>query len=105
MGRFVHENAKAYDALAQDWDDQVLGSPFYLNQRRMSFQLMDRYVKQAKPGQTALDLGSGTGNHTVQLLERGYDVTSLDISDEMLRETKSKASKHTDRLSVVTGSV
>ena len=101
MGRFVHENTKAYDVIAPDWDDQVLGSPFYLNQRRLSFQLMDRYVKLAKPGQTALDLGCGTGNHTIRLLEQGYAVTSLDISEEMLRATKSKTLKFKDRLRVV----
>ncbi len=33
---------------------------------------------------SVLDLGCGTGSMTVELARRGYDLTGLDISDEML---------------------
>jgi SAM-dependent methyltransferase len=38
-----------------------------------------------------LDLGCGTGNHSILLAERGYEVTGVDISEEMLAIAKSKA--------------
>ena len=38
-----------------------------------------------------LDLGCGTGNHSLRLAERGYDVEGVDISPEMLSEASNKA--------------
>jgi SAM-dependent methyltransferase len=41
-------------------------------------------------GISIIDVGCGTGRHTIELARRGYDVTGIDISDRMLdvaRET------------------
>lgn len=38
-----------------------------------------------------LDLGCGTGGHAIRLASRGYDVTGVDRSAEMLRHAASKA--------------
>jgi SAM-dependent methyltransferase len=38
-----------------------------------------------------LDLGCGTGNHSVALARRGYDVRGVDLSDDMLRIARAKA--------------
>jgi len=37
-----------------------------------------------------LDLGCGTGSMTVELASRGYDMTALDLSDEMLAVAESR---------------
>ena len=34
---------------------------------------------------TLLDLGCGTGNHSIPLARRGYDVTGVDLSADMIR--------------------
>lgn len=39
---------------------------------------------------TVLDLACGTGNVTVELLQRGYQVSGVDYSDTMLREARRK---------------
>lgn len=101
MSSFVEENTKAYDEAASDWDCQVLGSPFYLNERQLAFELLDQHIGTAKPGQTVLDVGCGTGEYTLRLLEQGYAVTALDISPEMLRLTRAKAHRYKERLSLV----
>lgn len=40
---------------------------------------------------TILDLGCGTGRHTIELTKRGYSVTGLDLSETQLGKAKEKA--------------
>jgi 2-polyprenyl-3-methyl-5-hydroxy-6-metoxy-1,4-benzoquinol methylase len=37
-----------------------------------------------------LDIGCGTGQHTLELLKQGYKVTGIDLSNEMLKIAKKK---------------
>src|SRR5207249_3136680 len=46
---------------------------------------------KAKP-RTILDLGCGTGNHSVPLARRGYRVSGIDRSASMIAQAKKKAS-------------
>lgn len=43
--------------------------------------------------QLVLDLASGTGRMTIELSKRGYDMTGVDISPEMLQISREKAEK------------
>ena len=46
---------------------------------------------------TILDLGCGTGNHAIPLAKRGYKVTGVDRSSEMLKHAEAKAeTRHMD---------
>lgn len=40
-----------------------------------------------------LDVGCGTGRHSIELTKRGYSVTGIDLSDSMLAKAKEKAEK------------
>lgn len=40
-----------------------------------------------------LDIGCGTGRHAIELAERGYRVTGIDLSDSQLKRAKEKAKK------------
>ena len=40
-----------------------------------------------------LDIGCGTGRHSIELAKRGYNLTSVDLSDSQLERAKQKASK------------
>lgn len=38
-----------------------------------------------------IDIGCGTGRHTIELTKRGYDVTGIDLSDSLLQRAREKA--------------
>lgn len=44
-----------------------------------------------KPGATILDIGCGTGRHSIELAKRGYKMTGLDLSEKMLEVAKQNA--------------
>lgn len=39
-----------------------------------------------------LDIGCGTGRHSIELSKRGYSITGIDLSDSQLQHAKKKAS-------------
>lgn len=52
-------------------------------------ELFEKHKKSVK---TVLDLGCGTGGHALILAKRGYKVTGIDQSGDMLKAAKKKAS-------------
>ena len=38
-----------------------------------------------------LDVGCGTGRHSIELTKRGYDITGIDLSESQLRRAREKA--------------
>jgi len=44
-----------------------------------------------KPGASILDIGCGTGRHSIELAKRGFKVTGLDLSEKMLEVAKANA--------------
>ena len=40
-----------------------------------------------------LDIGCGTGRHSIELSKRGYNVTGIDLSDSLLNRAREKAEK------------
>jgi SAM-dependent methyltransferase len=45
------------------------------------------YDKQVR----ILDIGCGTGRHSIELAKRGYRITGIDLSDSLLKRAKEKA--------------
>jgi SAM-dependent methyltransferase len=73
--------ADSYDALYQDKDYSV------------ECDLLEQLFKDycATKVRTILDLGCGTGNHAIPFAARGYEVTGVDRSSEMLDRARQKA--------------
>ena len=58
---------------------------------------IEKLIKQnytAGTPELVLDLGCGTGRMTVELAERGYDMTGIDLSVEMLDSARERAAEH-----------
>jgi SAM-dependent methyltransferase len=80
--------AQQYDLLYQDKD--------YDAEVALLERLFERHELQ---GNMVLDLGCGTGQHAIRLASRGFEVTGVDRSPEMLRIARVKAEQSLDELS------
>ena len=48
-----------------------------------------------------LDIGCGTGRHSIELAKRGYHVTGVDLSDSMLKKAQENAQKQQVKVTFV----
>ncbi len=78
---FGKDYADQYDLLYAEKD--------YAAECDMLENIFQRYALQ--PVRTILDLGCGTGNHSIPLVQRGYQVSGVDRSEEMLNAARHKA--------------
>ena len=83
MAIFGEQYAQAYDSLYREKN--------YSRECDMIEALLalDRGGGKAR----LLDLGCGTGNHAVPLAQRGYAVTGIDLSEDMLVRAREKAAE------------
>jgi 2-polyprenyl-3-methyl-5-hydroxy-6-metoxy-1,4-benzoquinol methylase len=77
---FRKNYANVYDSLYQNKDYQ----------KECDF-IEEIFKKRDKTIKTILDLGCGTGWHALILAKRGYKVTGIDQSEDMLKTAKDKA--------------
>ena len=77
---FGNEYAASYDALYADKDYDA------------ECDLLVRiFTRAGRPVKTVLDLGCGTGAHSVRLAQRGLEVVGVDLSDGMLTAARRRA--------------
>ena len=77
---FKKNYANVYDSLYQNKDYE----------KECDF-IEEIFKKHGKSVKTILDLGCGTGGHALVLAKRGYKVTGIDQSEDMLKAAKNKA--------------
>jgi len=81
-----------------EWEEYFDGhAPVYIQNSftKNTVKEVDFLLEELKlpPGSRILDLGCGTGRHSVELAKRGYQITGVDISSGMLAEAKKAAKK------------
>jgi SAM-dependent methyltransferase len=77
---FGVDYADSYDALYADKDYGA------------ECDLLEEIFRGAgRPIRSVLDLGCGTGRHSVELARRGYEVTGVDLSEAMLERARRRA--------------
>jgi SAM-dependent methyltransferase len=75
-------NARAYDVISAEYGDRLFEDEMY----RDAFE---DWVARLPPGGRVLDVGCGHGAPVVAtLLERGFQVTGIDVSDGMLTRAR-----------------
>lgn len=75
---YASKFAESYDVVSISDDDEI--------------ELYIKYLSLCH-GRTVLELACGSGRITIPLARKGYKVTGVDISDDMLELLKSKAGK------------
>ena len=58
--------------------------------------------KEGTKVQNMLELACGTGNLTIPLTKKNYDIAGIDISEEMLGVAREKSRKRRCRVSITT---
>ncbi len=80
MSSYFDKIAERYDK----WYDTKVGKYVDETEKKLVFSLLE-----TKKG-ISLDLGCGTGNYTLELKNKGFEVFGLDISKQMLKIAKKK---------------
>ncbi|MBT9492562.1 MAG: methyltransferase domain-containing protein [Paucibacter sp.] len=72
-----------------DQYDRLYASKDYSGECDLIQAALQRF--SAKPPERLLDVGCGTGGHTIELARRGYQLTGVDLSAAMLEHARQKA--------------
>jgi SAM-dependent methyltransferase len=77
-------------SLFYDWYDVLFASKAYASEIDVALELAETHL--GAPPERLLEIGCGTGNHTLELARRGVDVVAVDTDKTMvLRATKKLA--------------
>jgi ubiquinone/menaquinone biosynthesis C-methylase UbiE len=83
-------NELEFDLQARRYTSTILENETSRWMREVTLGLL---LKIYKPGQTLLEMGSGTGIETLELLKRGIKIVAIDVSKEMLSELQRRATQ------------
>ena len=73
----------------KDWFNSSYYHQLYFNRDdREAAAFIDQLINYLKPrpGSAMLDVACGKGRHSIQLAEKGFDVTGIDLSEDSIRE-------------------
>ncbi len=84
-----HDSTREWKSFFDIYAPYYMDEPFTLNTCREVDFIIE--IMALEPGASVLDVGCGVGRHSVELANRGYQVTGVDISEGMLHEAARRA--------------
>jgi SAM-dependent methyltransferase len=89
MDDTISASAAAFDAIASRYDDMfsAAANPLIAMMRARVMRAVDRYFPEPA---TLLEIGCGTGEDALALLERGHDVIACDPAPSMIATARAK---------------
>ena len=78
------QHAKVYDTLADDYEKNI---PNYYEPTRTAIEIL---AKNLPPSANILDVGCGAGLASELLYNKGFKITSMDLSPNMIAYTKKR---------------
>lgn len=107
MEKILDKNSKKiagmFDSIASKYDRMNHGMSLGID-RQWRKRFVRALAKRLAPGAAVLDLACGTGDLTKALAQRGWQVTGLDISAEMMEVGKAKCASLDPQPGFVQGS-
>jgi glycine/sarcosine N-methyltransferase len=92
-----HEAIRSfYDELADEYDSMTQFDSRLIKEEPVYRQIVQHYGLK-----NIVDVGSGTGFHSILLAKLGCSVTSVDVSDKMLIKLKDNATKYSLTINTV----
>lgn len=83
---FRQEDTKAtYDTVARRYADEIATE---LDNKPFDREFLDRFAERVKDQGHVVELGAGPGHVAAYLMDRGVDVSALDLSSAMVDEAK-----------------
>ena len=79
---------KWYEDLYEDYGKSYEEEPF-VNGTEGEVDFLEKELEFNKD-KKILDIGCGTGRHSLELGKRGYNVTGIDLSESMINQAKRK---------------
>lgn len=83
--------------ISKTWFKEWFNSPYYYllyfkRDKKEASEFINRLIEHLKPaeGSRMLDVGCGKGRHAVQLANKGFDVTGIDIAEENIKAALKK---------------
>ncbi|MGB5824549.1 MAG: methyltransferase domain-containing protein [Proteocatella sp.] len=81
-----------YSALSQIYDELMVNVDY----KMWGSYLEELIIEQGEKPLNILELGCGSGNVTLELLNKGYEVVGIDYSEEMLEIARAKTEEFAD---------
>ncbi len=88
------KNVDLYFKKSNSWQGELYGkeSDYFARavQRRLTYSMKMIEDMALPPGSKVLDIGCGSGIYVEQLLKSGFEVTGVDLTEEMLSATRKR---------------
>lgn len=103
----IAANREFYRAIACKYDnyEACAGTRYFQSMLETDLEVIERNLSRTDGPIECLDCGGGSGNLTVKMLHRGWHVTVVDVSSEMLALSRAKTTEWKSNVCFVHDSV